>query len=54
MSLRSDKIPPAIYVLVRVSSVRTQPEMVMYPDPWRCLFDGTLQIVSDVEMKIAD
>ena len=54
MSLHDgEEVPQAMYVLVRVSSIRNEPEVVMYPDPWRCLFGGHLRIVSDVNMTIA-
>ena len=45
--------PQNIYVLVRVSSVRSQPSVQMYPDPWRLLCEGRLKHVSDVDMALA-
>ncbi|KAJ3551056.1 hypothetical protein NM688_g4945 [Phlebia brevispora] len=52
MTLRGAEAPQSVYVLVRVSSARSQPTMTMYPDPWRGLYDCSLRIVSDVEMAI--
>ena len=51
-SLRT--IPKAIYVLVRVSSIRSQPDAQFFPDPWRMLYDNALYHASDVELALAD
>ncbi|THG99605.1 hypothetical protein EW026_g2765 [Hermanssonia centrifuga] len=52
MSIRDSTIPRDIYVLLRVYSIRSGPSLKMYPDLYRALHDGHLQIVSDVEMAI--
>ena len=53
MSIGNKQIPKHVYVLVRISSVRSQPSVQMYPDPWRLLAEGRLRHVSDVDMVIS-
>lgn len=50
----SGNIPPqSVYVLVRVSSVRSSPDFQMFPDPWKMLCEGRLRHTSDVEIALA-
>ena len=46
--------PTEIYVLVRVSSIRSEPSVQFYPDPWRMLYDGRLYHASNVELGLIE
>ena len=51
-SLRA--VPQEIYVLARVSSIRSQPDVQFFPDPWRMLYDNALYHASNVELGLVE
>ncbi|KII91731.1 hypothetical protein PLICRDRAFT_173538 [Plicaturopsis crispa FD-325 SS-3] len=51
----SDVIPAQVYVLLRVSGVRSpQPSLAIYVDLFNALHNGELRIVSDVQVVLGD
>lgn len=47
-------VPSEVYVLLRVSGVRTPfPSLAVYKDPHRRFYEGGLQVVSDVQVVAA-
>jgi hypothetical protein len=41
--------PEQVYVIFRVSNIHAVPQLKIFVDPHRLLFDGELQIVSSIE-----
>ena len=49
------EVPKELYVLVRVSSIRSQqPDVQFIPDPWRMLYDNALYHASNVELGLSE
>ena len=48
------EMPMEIYVLVRVSSIRSQASLRFYADPWRRLYEGDLYHASDVQLGLKE
>ncbi|KAJ6491690.1 hypothetical protein C8R47DRAFT_976213, partial [Mycena vitilis] len=52
-TLPPDKIPAAVYLLVRVWNIRGAQSYTMLPDPHRRLYTGGLKIVSNIEAVLS-
>ena len=48
------EVPTEIYVLVRVSGIRSEPLVQFHLDPWRMLYDGRLYHASNVELGLIE
>jgi hypothetical protein len=51
MGLKSKNSPDDVFVLIRLYNVRTDPELVLFVDPWQLHEDGLLELTTESQYE---
>jgi len=46
IAMKSNNSPENVFVLIRLYNVRTDPELVLFVDPWQLHTDGVLSLTT--------